>query len=83
MYDEAIPEDFSEDDIRRIVETRVPSWKNTCANKDAGVIVLSQAAFGETSSKIFLMALAVKYAGMHQKNVMIIPSDLQEASSSL
>jgi hypothetical protein len=64
-------EQFSDDDLRRIVAKQLPAWKRACTASDANAIVLHESAFGRSHSELLLLACAIKYAALNKKNVHI------------
>lgn len=73
-FDE-IPATVSDQTIVTIVEKQLPGWKQACENRDADTVLLTQAAFGHSAKEVFLLAAAIKYAGMKQKTVTVIPQN--------
>ena len=62
---------LSDKAITEIVNENLPKWKRACLNTDASCILLSQSAFDRTDNDLFLLAVAIKYAGIMKKDVTI------------
>ncbi len=65
------PHAMSPLEIERIVRDQLPHWRAACDRTDADIVVLNQRAFGTSEKELFLLAVAIKYAGMANKNVTI------------
>src|SRR5216117_3288605 len=63
---------FSDEDLRRIIAKQLPAWKRACAASDASAIVLHESAFGRSHSELLLLACAIKYAALSNKNIHIV-----------
>jgi hypothetical protein len=63
--------DVSSAEIQRIVNEKMPRWKVACNRADADIVILNQSAFGSSRHELFLLSVAIKYAGIVKKNVMI------------
>jgi len=57
--------------VIRIVTQQLPGWKAACDNPDAETVILDQRAFGNSQAELFLLSLAIRYAGIAKKNVTI------------
>ena len=64
-------DEISDADIIRIVTDRLPHWKVACDNGKADMVILQQRAFGRSDDELLLLALAIKYAGIAKRDVMI------------
>ena len=64
---------LTEEEIVRLVTEHIPRWREACDNPGADTVVLQQRAFGSSADELFLIALAIKYAGMKKKTVTIAP----------
>ena len=62
---------LSDQEITDLVVERIPHWKAACDNPEADSVVLHQLAFGTSPNELFLMSVAIKYAGIARKSVMI------------
>ena len=62
---------LSDDSIVEIVEKDLPKWKEACLNTDTPVVIFNQGAFSTSDADLFLLAVAIKYAGIVKKNVTI------------
>jgi hypothetical protein len=62
---------LSDKAITEIVTENLPKWKSACQNADASCVILTQGAFKKTDNDLFLLAVAIKYAGIAKKDVMI------------
>jgi hypothetical protein len=60
--------------LRGIIEEQLPELVKACSSKKGNLIVLHQDAFagGYQPSEYFLLGAAIKYAGLHGKEVRII-----------
>jgi hypothetical protein len=61
----------TDDEVIEIIRQRLPHWQAACDHAGADIVILQQQAFGKTHEEIFLMGLAIRYAGIAGKNVMI------------
>lgn len=50
--------------VLRIVSEELPHWKVACDNPAADIVILHQLAFGNSARELFLLAVAIKYAGI-------------------
>jgi hypothetical protein len=62
---------LTDEAITRIVDQNLPKWKRACFYTDTSCVVLQQSAFNTTDSDLFLLAVAIKYAGIMKKDVTI------------
>jgi hypothetical protein len=62
---------LSDDAVVEIVERDLPRWKEACNNPEAAAVILTQNAFGNSEAEMFLLAVAVKYAGILKKDVTV------------
>jgi len=62
---------LSDKAITEIVDENLPKWRRACLNTDASCVILTQSAFSKTDSDLFLLAVAIKFAGIAKKDVMI------------
>lgn len=60
--------------IRDFVEKDLPEFKKACERDEGEAIVMHQVAFAADFqlSELFLLGAAIKYAGMHGKEVRIV-----------
>ena len=65
--------EITDDEVIAIVAAELPHWKLACEHADADTVILAQQAFGRSLSEIFLMHVAIRYAGIIGKTVMIHP----------
>lgn len=63
--------EISSAEILRIVNEELPHWKAACGRADADVVILNQRAFGRSPHELFLLSIAIKYAEIIKKDVMI------------
>jgi len=73
MKDEILsPGDALTDEaIVQIITNKLPAWKTACEHADADHVIFDQLAFGNTTDELLLMAIAIKYAKLKGKGVMI------------
>jgi len=64
--------EFSPEEISRIIDERLPHWRAACDHAQADTVILNQRAFGASERELFLLGIAIKYAGSANKNVTII-----------
>jgi hypothetical protein len=64
---------ISDEEVLRLVSENIPRWRKACDDSDADTVVLQQRAFGSSPNELFLMGIAIRYAGMMHKTVMIAP----------
>jgi hypothetical protein len=57
--------------VIRIITQQLPGWKAASDNPDAETVILDQRAFGNSHEELFLLSLAIRYAGIAKKNVTI------------
>jgi hypothetical protein len=57
--------------VIEIVQRRLPQWRAACDHAEADSVILQHHAFGKTHEEILLMGLAIRYAGIVRKDVMI------------
>ena len=50
---------------------KLPRWKAVCDSPGANTVILDQLAFGKSENEMFLLGLAIKYAGIAGKDIMI------------
>lgn len=62
---------LTDEAITRIVDENLPKWKRACLDTDASSVILNQRAFNTTDNDLFLLAVAIKYAGIVGKDVTI------------
>jgi len=62
---------MSPSEIERIVRDQLPHLQAACDRTDPDTVVLNQVAFGTSEKELFLLAVAIKYAGIAKKHVMI------------
>jgi len=60
-------------DVSRIVDEQMPHWRAACDHAGADTVFRNQRAFGFSDDELFLLAVAIKYAGIAKKNVTITP----------
>lgn len=65
---------FTEENIIEIVERELPDFAEGCKS-EADTVILTQAAFAEDymMGEFTILAFAVKYAGIKNKTLTIIP----------
>jgi len=59
-------------DLIKKVEKELPEFVKACASDEADKILLSQLAFSNGEAE--LLGMAIKYAGLKNKEIIIIPS---------
>lgn len=64
-------EALTDEAIAKIVDENLPKWKRACLYTDASCVILQQSAFNTTDNDLFLLAVAIKYAGIMKKDVTI------------
>ena len=62
---------LTDEAITRIVDENLPKWKRACLDTDASCVILSQRSFSTTDNDLFLLAVAIMYAGITKKDVTI------------
>ena len=62
---------ISDEAVIKIVGEELPRWKAACDNRAADLVILNQLAFGKSSRELFLLGVAVKYAAIANKDIMI------------
>lgn len=62
---------LSDDEIIRLISEHLPGWKAACDNSEVDTVILQQKAFGSSRDELFLMSIAIKYAGIVNKTVMV------------
>ena len=69
------PPRLTEDEIVSIIERNVPDFAKACEVQEAEVIMMTQSAWAVDYllGEFTLLGLAIKYAGIKGKQVMIIP----------
>jgi hypothetical protein len=65
------PDVLTDEAIAKIVDENLPKWKLACLHADASCVILSQRAFTNSENDLFLLAVAIKYAGIAKKDVNI------------
>jgi hypothetical protein len=65
------PDVLTDEAIAKIVDENLPKWKIACLHADASCVILGQRAFANTENDLFLLAVAIKYAGIAKKDVTI------------
>jgi hypothetical protein len=65
--------EISHAEIARIVDEQLPHWHAVCDHRGADTIFLNQRPFGLSDKEFFLLAIAIKYAGIAKKIVAITP----------
>jgi len=62
---------LTDEAIAKIVDENLPKWKRACQYTDTSCVILQQSAFNTTDNDLFLLAVAIKYAGIMKKDVTI------------
>jgi hypothetical protein len=64
----------AQDAVIHQIEERLPDFVKACRDRSADTIVMHQAAFAADYQidEMLLLGMAIKYAGLHGKNVTII-----------
>jgi hypothetical protein len=62
---------ISDEAVIRIVSQELPRWKAACDNPAAEIVILNQRAFGNSEQELFLLSVAIRYAGIAKKHVTI------------
>lgn len=62
---------LTDEAITKIVDQNLPKWKRACHYTDTSCVILQQSAFNTTDNDLFLLAVAIKYAGIMKKEVTI------------
>jgi hypothetical protein len=57
--------------VIEIIHRQLPRWQAACDHAEADTVILDQRAFGQTHEEILLLGLAIRYAGIAGKDVMI------------
>lgn len=63
---------LSDEDIVFLVEQNIPRWKAACDHADTDMVIFHQMAFSTTPDDLFLVGIAIKYAGIAKKKVTVI-----------
>jgi hypothetical protein len=60
--------------VIELVEHQLPEFVNACKNTAAPAVIMHQDAFAADyqEAELLLLGAAIKYAGMHNKNVTIV-----------
>jgi hypothetical protein len=60
-----------------IVEQELPDFARMCCDSSADLVLMHQDAFAASldEDEYKLLGMAIKFAGMHNKHVQIIPKD--------
>ena len=66
--------EYSDNEVTEIIREKLPRWQAACSQIGADTVILQQMAFGTTQEELFLMALAIRYAGIVGKIVTVIPN---------
>jgi hypothetical protein len=67
------PQFLSDYEVRAVILENLPRWKAACDDVAADTVILQQHAFGSSSAELFLMSVAIKYAGLVKKHVTVVP----------
>lgn len=59
-------------EITEVIKQEPPEFIKACESKSADLLLMTQGAFGHSGTEVFLLGCAIKYAGMHGKEVRII-----------
>jgi len=62
---------LTDEAITRIEDENLPKWKRACLDPDASCVILAQRSSSSTDNDLFLLAVAIKYAGITKKDVTI------------
>lgn len=62
---------LTDEAVIRIISQELPRWKAACDNPAAEIVILNQRAFGNSDHELFLLSIAVRYAGIAKKHVTI------------
>jgi hypothetical protein len=62
---------FTDEEIVSIIQKEMPGWITACSRADADHVISDQLAFGNSTEELLLMAIAIKYAKLQGKAVMI------------
>jgi hypothetical protein len=73
---------ISRSEIERIVAEELPHWRDACRHAAVENLILNQRAFGDSNHELFLLAVAIKYAGLAKKTVTIGPDMSDPASNA-
>ena len=63
---------ISDEVVIDLVTKNIPHWKAACDNSDAEIVILHQRAFGSSPDELFLLSVAIKYAGLKKKSVTVV-----------
>jgi hypothetical protein len=60
-----------------IVEQELPNFARMCRDSDADLVLMHQDAFATSlhEDEYKLLGMAIKFAGMHNKHIQIIPKN--------
>jgi hypothetical protein len=64
---------MTDTEIIRIIGEQLPHWKRACDDKGAEMVIIQQQAFNRSVDDSFLLVVAIRYAGLAGKTVMIAP----------
>jgi hypothetical protein len=64
---------LTNDEVAELVRQQMPRFQVACDHADADTVIFSQMAFGSSEEELFLMGVAVRYAGIVGKTVTIFP----------
>ena len=62
---------FTDEEIVSIMQKEMPEWITACSHADTDHVIFDQLAFGNSTEELLLMAIAIKYAKLQGKAVMI------------
>lgn len=65
--------ELTDAEIVRVIDEQLPRWKSACDNKGAEIVIIQQQAFNRSVDDSFLLLVAIRYAGLVGKTVMIAP----------
>ena len=65
--------EMTDAEIVRIIGAQLPQWKSACDNKGAEMVIIQQQAFKRSVDDSLLLVVAIRYAGLVGKTVMIAP----------
>jgi hypothetical protein len=67
--------EMTDAEIVRLIDEQLPNWKSACDDKDAEMVIIQQQAFSRSADDSFLLVVAIRYAGLAGKTVMIAPCE--------
>lgn len=65
-------------DMERHIKKHLPEFYKAVKQKDADHVIMHHVAFGVDLEELYLMGMAIKYAGMNGKRVHVLGGEVHE-----